>query len=147
MAVVDGGSSSVGCELQTTKKYMTRPSPPYPANQCCTQVKTGNNGQMFLSKEFKNGVCRWVPQASTPQRNKMDEMNATNYVWHLNDFMKMSAKELNEYGVKKLDKNTVEMLQQVYDIQGKLTKAKVDMYSKIAMKEGMPKVAKLLNSL
>jgi len=42
------------------KKYTTRKSPPYPANEYCGKRKRGNDGKMYLSKPNKNGVCRWV---------------------------------------------------------------------------------------
>lgn len=48
------------CKKQTSKKYTSRPSPPYPANECCGQVKTGNDGLKYMSVEAANGVCRWV---------------------------------------------------------------------------------------
>lgn len=50
-----------GCAKQTTKKYTSRKSPPYPANQCCGQKKRGKDG-MYVSKPNKNGVCRWIRQ-------------------------------------------------------------------------------------
>lgn len=49
------------CKKQTTKKYATRPSPPYPANECCNKRKRGNDGRMWVSKAASNGICRWVP--------------------------------------------------------------------------------------
>lgn len=50
-----------GCAKQSTKKYTSRISPPYPANQCCGATKTGNDGRMWVSKANKTGNCRWVP--------------------------------------------------------------------------------------
>ena len=44
----------------TQKKYLTRPSPAYPANQHCGETKKGNDGMMYISKPNKNGICRWV---------------------------------------------------------------------------------------
>jgi hypothetical protein len=38
-----------GCTQQFTKKYMTRPSPPYPANECKGYIKVGNDGQFWKS--------------------------------------------------------------------------------------------------
>ncbi len=48
-----------GCNIQSGKKYVTRNSPPYPANECCGQRKAGNDGRMYVSKTDKNGVCHW----------------------------------------------------------------------------------------
>jgi hypothetical protein len=47
------------CDIQTTSKYTSRPSPPYPANACCGRVMSGNDGQLYKSVSDKNGVCHW----------------------------------------------------------------------------------------
>ena len=49
---------------QTQERYLTRDSPPYPANKCCGYKKLGNDGTTYLSKRGSNGVCRWVPTHS-----------------------------------------------------------------------------------
>ena len=41
------------------KKYLTRDSPPYPANEHCGEKKKGNDGKMYISVADKNGICRW----------------------------------------------------------------------------------------
>ena len=46
------------------KKYFTRPSPAYPANQHCGETKRGNDGKKYISKPNKNGVCRWIKSKS-----------------------------------------------------------------------------------
>ena len=48
-----------GCTQQVAKKYMDRPSPPFPANECCDQEKVGNDGAMYVSRADKNGRCAW----------------------------------------------------------------------------------------
>lgn len=50
---------SRGCTRQTAKKYTGRPSPPFPANECCNQEKVGNDGEMYVSRADKNGRCAW----------------------------------------------------------------------------------------
>jgi hypothetical protein len=52
-------SKQRGCKKQTTKKYVTRNSPPYPANECQGLKKKGNDKQLYISKKFKNSY-RWV---------------------------------------------------------------------------------------
>ena len=47
-----------GCTKQTSPKYMNRPSPPYPANNCRGKTMVGNDGKMYESKYAKNGY-RW----------------------------------------------------------------------------------------
>jgi hypothetical protein len=41
------------------KKYLTRDSPPFPANEHCGEKKKGNDGKMYTSVPDKNKVCRW----------------------------------------------------------------------------------------
>jgi hypothetical protein len=48
------------CVKQTQKKYTTRSSPPFPANECKNQTKKGNNGKFFKSAVDKNGVYKWI---------------------------------------------------------------------------------------
>ena len=43
----------------TQKKYVTRNSPPYKANQHCGKKMAGNDGQMYISVPNKNNICRW----------------------------------------------------------------------------------------
>lgn len=50
----------MNCKKQETSKYISRPSPPFPANECCGQKKKGNDGMVWESKPASNGVCRWV---------------------------------------------------------------------------------------
>ena len=45
---------------KTKKKYITRNSPPYPANDYCGKKMKGNDGLMYLSSPDKNGVCKWM---------------------------------------------------------------------------------------
>lgn len=67
--VSSGGAKQKTCTKQTTKKYTTRPSPPYPANQCPPgSVRKGNNGKMFKSTPNVKGICRWVPVAKKTQK-------------------------------------------------------------------------------
>jgi hypothetical protein len=48
-----------GCTEQFTKKYTSRPSPPYPANECCHSEKTGHDGHRYISRPNKKGICAW----------------------------------------------------------------------------------------
>jgi len=43
-----------GCAKQTSKKYRTRPGPPYPANLCRGQEMEGNDGKLYKSMRAKN---------------------------------------------------------------------------------------------
>ena len=53
--------SKAVCKKQTLKKYLTRPSPPYPASLCAGQKRKGNDGLMYISKPGINyGSPKWV---------------------------------------------------------------------------------------
>ena len=56
------GRKHKDCSKQSTKKYTSRKSPPYPANQCCGDTKKGNDGNEYISVKFstRSGEhCRW----------------------------------------------------------------------------------------
>jgi hypothetical protein len=50
---------SRGCSRQSGPKYTKRNSPPYPANECCGTVMSGNDGNLYVSKSVGKH-CRWV---------------------------------------------------------------------------------------
>jgi hypothetical protein len=51
----------MSCVESNDKKYISRPSPPYPANQCPEGlVKIGNDGNKWIIKRAANGVHRWA---------------------------------------------------------------------------------------
>lgn len=50
------------CIKQTTKKYMTRPSPPYSANDCPDTKMKGNDGKIYISiPTYTTGIYKWYP--------------------------------------------------------------------------------------
>lgn len=48
------------CVKSNDKKYTSRPSPPYPANECRGEVIVGNDGNMYISKASTSGIYKWV---------------------------------------------------------------------------------------
>ena len=70
------------CEEKKDKKFLTWDKPPYVAKDCPNQVKRGNNGKMWRSREDARGYYSWTlvaeqtkskyiaPKSSTPQKNK-----------------------------------------------------------------------------
>ncbi len=50
------------CDISSNKKYLTRPSPPRPANEAGCRGKTfvGNDGNFWTSKANSQGIYRWV---------------------------------------------------------------------------------------
>jgi len=59
-----GGGGWDGCVKRTQAKYMNRPSPAYPANECCDKTMRGNDGLMYRSVRNKKGICTWKRVAS-----------------------------------------------------------------------------------
>ncbi len=47
-----------GCTKQSSPKYRNRPSPAFPANECCGQIKKRYNIN-WISEADKNGICKW----------------------------------------------------------------------------------------
>ena len=61
-------------EKQTTAKYLNRPSPPYPAADCTYgHEETGNDGNTWYIMKNKNGVGRWVTEATFWGYNKRNQ--------------------------------------------------------------------------
>jgi len=58
IAEVKGKKKAQGTR-KVDKKYLTRSSPPYPANEYCGKTKMGNDGHMYISVPDKNNICRW----------------------------------------------------------------------------------------
>jgi hypothetical protein len=62
------GSRRGRCVRQTSARYTTRGSPPFPANQCRGETKRGNDGTMFRSTPNIRGICTWRKVASKRSR-------------------------------------------------------------------------------
>ena len=54
------GCSDMDSGKQVTKKFSTRPSPPYHANSYKNRKKKGNDGNWYMSVPNKNKVYRWI---------------------------------------------------------------------------------------
>ena len=68
------------CEQQTSKKYTSRPSPPFPANHeaCRGTIKRGQNGKMYVSKRDSIGIFKWVPVTGrTSRRSRRSRTSRT----------------------------------------------------------------------
>lgn len=51
------------CTRRTTRKYTSRPSPPFSAQDCKGLVKKGSDGQDYVSKPDTRGIYRWTRKA------------------------------------------------------------------------------------
>ena len=50
----------MSCRKSDKTKYLNRPGPPYPAQDCQNLSKVGNDGLKYISKPDKNGTYKWV---------------------------------------------------------------------------------------
>ena len=57
-----------GCTEVKTKKYRSRPGPPYHASDCKGQTKKGNDGKPYVSKADARGVYKWVAVGSKTRK-------------------------------------------------------------------------------
>jgi hypothetical protein len=58
-------------QRQTTTKYRSRPSPPYPANECAQGTKKrGNDGNLYVVKLDRRGIGRWVRHRGSSSRSR-----------------------------------------------------------------------------
>jgi hypothetical protein len=62
--------SSKKCSKSSLKKYQTRDSPPYPANDCPNMKKMGNDGRYYTSKKDVNNVYKWKPMVIKSKRTR-----------------------------------------------------------------------------
>ena len=58
--------SPLNCFRQTSKKYTSpkRKSPPFPANQCCGEIMTGNDGNRWTAVMNAKNICQWKPDGT-----------------------------------------------------------------------------------
>ena len=61
-------SAGASCSRKATLKYTSRPSPPFPANECCGQRMRGNDGGLYVSSADRNGRCAWKKVSASPKR-------------------------------------------------------------------------------
>ena len=47
------------CIISTKNKYLNRPSPPYPAQNCKNKYKLGNDSFIYQSLPDKNNIYKW----------------------------------------------------------------------------------------
>jgi DNA ligase-1 len=105
----------MNCIESLDRKYTSRPSPPFPANQCPEgMIKKGNDGNLWIIKKASNGINRWVKYKSSPQQKilnpviiKLDKSS--------------SQQKILSPVIIKLDKpliqlNKQQIQQQIYDI-------------------------------
>jgi hypothetical protein len=59
------------CKKQSTKKYLKRSSPAYPANSCQGLTRKGNDGLIYTSVRASNGVYRWQKKKTSAKKQSI----------------------------------------------------------------------------
>ena len=64
------------CVKETSRTYISRPSPPYKAKNCKNLTMEGNDGQKYISFPRADGVHRWVRarKATTEEVKKIKQV-------------------------------------------------------------------------
>lgn len=61
----------MNCVESKLKKYTSRKSPPYPANECPEDmIKKGNDGLLYIIKKGSNGIHRWMKYREMMKKSK-----------------------------------------------------------------------------
>jgi hypothetical protein len=102
----------MSCRELTSKKYTTRPSPPFPANSCQNMTKMGNDGKMYESIANRNNVYQWklignkitkshTIKEDSPVENTYDLTNCKKFEMIRNNSLisKYQIVTLNESGI------------------------------------------------
>lgn len=66
------------CVKLSTKKYTSRPSPPYSATSCPGKTLQGNDGFMYKSTMNKAGIYQWKKKGSKKKGSKLFKIFSKN---------------------------------------------------------------------
>jgi hypothetical protein len=69
----------MSCVRLTTKKYLTRNSPPYHANDCKNKIIKGNDGKLYISSPDKNNVYKWILHEEEKEEKIVYKSNPDEY--------------------------------------------------------------------
>jgi len=58
------------CPRMKSAKYVGRPGPPYPAQQCQGQYKNGNDRKLYRSVRDSRGIYRWQKVVRKSKRRR-----------------------------------------------------------------------------
>jgi hypothetical protein len=89
--------SNKDCKESSKAKYIGRPGPPIPANDCKEgEIKKGNNGENYIAKKTKKGYLKWVKQGSSKSPSEIEKL--------VKDLRKLNEKS-NKKSNKKSDED------------------------------------------
>lgn len=77
----------MSCVQSPKTKYITRPGPPYPAQNCRNSIRFGNNGKRYVSVPDKKGIYKWKlvgsgsksPKRSPKKKSKRSPRKKSKY--------------------------------------------------------------------
>ena len=121
----------MSCIEQTKGRYVAkksdgsfkRKSPPYPANECCGEIKKGNDGKMYLSKKNKKGICKWTKSPKKQAKKKSPKKQAKK------KSPKKQAKKKSPKKQKKEDREK-ELVKQIEELRKKLNEQRKNLARK-----------------
>jgi hypothetical protein len=58
------------CKKMNTRKYLNRPSPPYPAAECPGKIMKGNDGNYYISQGSLFAPHRWIKYSKNKKTRK-----------------------------------------------------------------------------
>ena len=58
------------CKRETSKKYKSRPAPPYKAEACANRIADGNDNKLYISVADAKGVYKWRKIGAKTRKSK-----------------------------------------------------------------------------
>jgi hypothetical protein len=89
------------CKIQNTKKYKTRDSPPYPAQECKGKQKKGNDGKLYKSESDTRGIYRWKCISTKTKKNKKTQSKKR--IIHRSKYVLSKTKKVSDKPKTKMD--------------------------------------------
>jgi len=65
----------MSCTKSSKTKYINRPGPPYPAQNCKNLKRVGNDGLLYISKKDVNGIYKWYTLSSKQSRKRSNKQS------------------------------------------------------------------------
>ena len=64
------------CIKLETKKYKERESPPYHARECPNKIKSGNDGNLWISlRSYTTGIYKWQKYSKESLEKRNEKLN------------------------------------------------------------------------
>ena len=73
------------CIEVKTKKYQSRSSPPYHANECPNETKLGNDGKYWKSVSNSKNIYKWIPQSNNKKITKTSTDSKRGKIYYIHD--------------------------------------------------------------